>query len=341
MRLWGWEWWKIVDIQIFIRADWDELWVGVIKQVRVYIAQTRKLQIWDKMAWRHWNKWVVSTIVPKEDMPFLEDGTPIDVILNPLWVASRMNIWQIFETHLGWAAAHLGMKFATPALNWIKSEQLEQIMDDAWVTWRVQLMDWRTGEPFNFKATVWVKYMLKLWHLVEDKIHARSVGPYSLVTQQPLWGKAQHGWQRFWEMEVWALEWYWAAHTLQEMLTIKSDDVMWRARAYEDIVKWSKIRHPSIPESFSVLVHELKWLCLNVELVDVHKDWWVEVEDHIELETLDWVISDDWIMEQDQIEELKVADGESEQDIVDGIMDEVNWLSMEEEMTSDIKELEA
>ena len=289
------------------------------------------------MAWRHWNKWVVAKIVPREDMPYLEDWTPVDIILNPLWVASRMNVGQIFETHLWLAAKALWIKIATPALNWIKPDQITSIMKDAWTKDKVQLYDWRTWEPFTYNTTVWVKYLLKLWHLVEDKIHARSVWPYSLVTQQPLWWKAQHGWQRFWEMEVWALEWYWAAHTLQEMLTIKSDDVMWRARAYEDIVKWQKIRKPSIPESFSVLVHELRWLCLNIDLIKMESQW-----ESILLNIKSIEKSQDFeeILPRDEIEELHTNEVESDEKIEEELVTEWDWISAEQEMDEARENLE-
>lgn len=326
LRVWWWELWKVVDVQVFRRSNWDELPVWVIKQVRVYIAQTRKLQVWDKMAWRHWNKWVVSKIVPREDMPFLADWTPIDIILNPLWVASRMNIWQIFEAHLGLAAKMLWIKIASPALHWIKPDSIEKLMKDAWTTDKMQLFDWRTWEPFVYKTTVWIKYMFKLWHLVEDKIHARSVWPYSLVTQQPLWWKAQHWWQRFWEMEVWALEWYWAAHTLQEMLTIKSDDVMWRARAYEDIVKWEKIRKPSIPESFNVLAYELRWLCLNVDLMKVDEVNHEVLKVELKKFTVNDIVESD-IPEEDKIEELNDDIIESEWEVIVPIEEmSIDWV---------------
>jgi DNA-directed RNA polymerase subunit beta len=235
----------------------------------VFVAQTRKIQVGDKMAGRHGNKGVVAKILPKEDMPFLADGRHVDIVLNPLGVSSRMNIGQVLETHLGWACQVLGIKIATPALNGISTDKIIQFLKLAGLpeTGKVQLFDGRTGEPFANITTVGQVYMLKLLHLVEDKIHARSVGPYSLVTQQPLGGKAQHGGQRFGEMEVWALEAYGAAHTLQEMLTIKSDDVVGRSKAYESIVKGEPIRKPSTPESFNVLVKELQALGLKVDLL--------------------------------------------------------------------------
>lgn len=260
---------KVVDVHVFDRAEGDELPTGVIKQIKVFVAQTRKIQVGDKMAGRHGNKGVVARIVAKEDMPFLADGRYVDIILNPLGVSSRMNIGQVLETHLGWACQVLGLKMATPALNGISTNQITEFLKLAQLpeSGKVQLMDGRTGESFNALTTVGYVYMLKLLHLVEDKIHARSVGPYSLVTQQPLGGKAQHGGQRFGEMEVWALEAYGAAHVLQEMLTIKSDDVVGRSKAYESIVKGEPIKKPSTPESFNVLVKELQALGLKVDLL--------------------------------------------------------------------------
>jgi len=260
---------KVVDVHIFDRAEGDELPTGVIKQIKIFVAQTRKVQVGDKMAGRHGNKGVIAKILPKEDMPFLADGRYVDIVLNPLGVSSRMNIGQILEAHLGWACQVLGIRIATPALNGISTGQIIKFLKLANLpeTGKIQLFDGRTGEPFASISTVGNVYMLKLLHLVEDKIHARSVGPYSLVTQQPLGGKAQHGGQRFGEMEVWALEAYGAAHTLQEMLTIKSDDVVGRSKAYESIVKGEPIRKPSTPESFNVLVKELQALGLKVDLL--------------------------------------------------------------------------
>ncbi|MBI2464041.1 DNA-directed RNA polymerase subunit beta [Candidatus Peregrinibacteria bacterium] len=269
LRLPGGEGGKIVGIQIFTRELGDELPTGVIKQIKVNVAQTRKISIGDKVAGRHGNKGVISIIVPEEDMPHLPDGTPIDVVLNPLGVSSRMNIGQILETHIGWGAHKLGIKVASPALDGIKTTQITETLKKAELSedGKIQLFDGRTGEPFDHKTTVGISYIMKLSHLIEDKIHARSVGPYSLVTQQPLGGKAQHGGQRFGEMEVWALEAYGAAHILQEMLTIKSDDVRGRAKAYESIVKGEPIYKPRTPESFNVLVKELQSLGLKVELI--------------------------------------------------------------------------
>ncbi len=270
LRLPSWQWWKVINVEVLKREAWDNLPTWVFTQVKVYVAQTRKLEVWDKMAWRHWNKWIVSKIVPIEDMPFMADWTSVDIILNPLWVISRMNIWQILEVHIWIAARNLWNKVATPVLNGISVDQVTELMEKAWIesSWKVQLFDWETWNPFNEKTMIWVKYMLKLHHLVEDKIHARSVGPYSMVTQQPLWGKAQNGWQRFWEMEVWALEAYAASNILQEMITIKSDDVAGRTQVYEAIVKNSAIKKPNIPESFNVLLKELQAIGLDIELFD-------------------------------------------------------------------------
>ena len=261
---------KVVSVHILTKEQGDELQTGVNKQVKVFVAQTRKIEVGDKMAGRHGNKGIISRIVPAENMPYLSDGTPVDIVLNPLGVVSRMNIGQIFEAHLGWAARKMGIKVATPALQGISVEMIEDFLIQAGLPrdGKTQLFNGFTGEKFKEKTMVGVTYMLKLHHLVEDKIHARSVGPYSLVTQQPLGGKAQNGGQRFGEMEVWALESYGAAYTLQEMLTIKSDDVRGRSKAYEAIVKGEVIRNPSIPESFNVLIKELQALGLRVDLLD-------------------------------------------------------------------------
>jgi DNA-directed RNA polymerase subunit beta len=274
LRLPGGEGGKIVGIQLFTKEAGDELTTGVLKQIKVDVAQTRKISIGDKMAGRHGNKGVVSIIVPEEDMPFLPDGTSVDLVLNPLGVTSRMNIGQILETHLGWAARKQGFKVATPALNGVPTLEITNQLKKAGLPedGKTVLYDGKSGEAFDRRVTVGIAYMMKLNHLVEDKIHARSVGPYSLVTQQPLGGKAQHGGQRFGEMEVWALEAYGAAHVLQEMLTIKSDDVYGRSKAYESIVKGEPIKKPKVPESFNVLVKELQSLCLSVKLIASEED---------------------------------------------------------------------
>lgn len=260
---------KVVDIKILSREQGDKLTTGVIKQIQVSVAQLRKVSVGDKLAGRHGNKGVISQIAPVEDMPYLPDGTPVDVILNPLGVVSRMNIGQILETHLGWAASKLNYKAATPALDGMSENAIKEELKKANLPedGKIRLINGKTGEYFDHKSTVGVMYVMKLNHLVEDKIHMRSIGPYSLITQQPLGGKAQFGGQRFGEMEVWALEGYGAAYTLQEMLTVKSDDVLGRSKAYESIIKGEKIKSPNIPASFHVLVNELKGLCLDVEMV--------------------------------------------------------------------------
>ena len=259
----------IVDVKVFTRENGDELAPGVNKVVRVYIAQKRKISVGDKMAGRHGNKGVVSRILPQEDMPFLPDGTPLDIVLNPLGVPSRMNIGQVLEVHLGYAAHALGWKVATPIFNGANEKEIRELLKQGGVAedGKTVLYDGRTGEPFDQRVTVGYPYYLKLHHLVDDKMHARSTGPYSLVTQQPLGGKAQFGGQRFGEMEVWALEAYGAAYTLQEILTVKSDDVTGRVKTYEAIVKGHNVPTPGVPESFKVLVKELQSLCLDVKIL--------------------------------------------------------------------------
>ncbi len=260
----------VVDVKIFTREAGDELSPGVNKVVRVYIAQKRKISVGDKMAGRHGNKGVVSRVLPEEDMPFLPDGTPLDIVLNPLGVPSRMNIGQVLEVHLGYAAKALGWKVATPIFDGANEKDIAETLKLAGLRedGKTVLYDGRTGEPFDNLVTVGYPYFLKLHHLVDDKIHARSTGPYSLVTQQPLGGKAQFGGQRFGEMEVWALEAYGAAYTLQEILTVKSDDTIGRVKTYEAIVKGNNVPEPGVPESFKVLVKELQSLCLDIRVMD-------------------------------------------------------------------------
>ncbi len=261
---------KVVGVRIYTREQGHELKAGVIKQIKIYVAEMRKISVGDKIAGRHGNKGVVSRILPVEDMPFMADGTPIDVLLSPMGVPSRMNLGQLFETHLGMAARALGYEVATPSFNGVPDEVISDELEKAGYArdGRVQLYDGLTGEPFNERTSVGVMHMLKLHHMVEDKIHARSTGPYTAVTQQPLGGKAQNGGQRFGEMEVWALEAYGAATALQEMLTIKSDDVYGRAKAYESIIKREPIEGPKLPEGFNVLVKEFQGLGLKVDLLD-------------------------------------------------------------------------
>ena len=270
----------VVDVKVFTRANSDELSPGVNKVVRVYIAQKRKIQVGDKMAGRHGNKGVVSRILPQEDMPFLPDGRPLDIVLNPLGVPSRMNIGQVLEVHLGYAAMALGWKMMTPVFDGAHEQDIRDCLELADIGYyidengnkvfdgKTELIDGRTGEKFDNRITVGYMYFLKLHHLVDDKIHARSTGPYSLVTQQPLGGKAQFGGQRFGEMEVWALEAYGAAYTLQEIITIKSDDVVGRVKTYEAIVKGENIPTAGTPESFKVLFKELQALGLDTKVLD-------------------------------------------------------------------------
>jgi DNA-directed RNA polymerase subunit beta len=271
---------KIININVKSREKGDELPAGVITQVYVMIAQMRKVAVGDKMAGRHGNKGVIARILPVEDMPYLEDGTPVDILLNQQGTSQRLNFGQVLETHLGWAAAALGVKIATPVFNGVKVDQIKGLLAKAGLPedGRAQLYDGRTGEPFAERTVIGYKYMLKLLHLVEDKIHARSIGPYAMVTQQPLGGKAQFGGQRFGEMEVWALEAYGAAHILQEVLTIKSDDVIGRSKAYESTIKGEEIKEPRIPESFNVLVKELQGLGLEVDLIQEEKGQDVAIE---------------------------------------------------------------
>ncbi len=264
----------VVDVKIFTRENKDELSPGVNKLVRVYVAQKRKIQVGDKMAGRHGNKGVISRVLPQSDMPFLPDGTPLQILLNPLGVPSRMNIGQVLEVHLGYVCRQLGWKIATPVFDGATESDIEKLFEEnnlfnpeGKVDGKFQVFDGRTGEPFENRVTIGIMYMIKLCHLVDDKIHARSIGPYSMVTQQPLGGKAQFGGQRFGEMEVWALEAYGAAHILQEILTVKSDDIVGRVKTYESIVKGNNISEPGIPEAFKVLLKELQSLALDVKVL--------------------------------------------------------------------------
>ena len=309
---------KVVDIKVFSREEGDKLSAGVLQSIRISVANLRKIQVGDKMSGRHGNKGVISRVVPVEDMPFMADGTPIDVILSPLGIISRMNLGQLLETHLGFAAKKNGYKVMTPALNGIKEEDIKAELRKAGLPedGKIVLFDGKTGEAYDHKITVGYKYMLKLNHMIEDKIHQRSIGPYSLITQQPLGGKAQSGGQRFGEMEVWALEGYGAAHTLQEMLTIKSDDVPGRSKAYEAIIKGEEIEKLNVPESFNVLIRELKGLGLNVELLGGDGAVASEVLTELDKDTI--------IKEKDEYKDLKAValeEGElvvSEDDIIDG-----------------------
>jgi DNA-directed RNA polymerase subunit beta len=280
---------KVVGVKVFSRATGHELKAGVIMQIQVFVAQMRKVAVGDKLAGRHGNKGVIARVLPQEDMPFTEDGTPVDIVLNPLGVPTRMNLGQLFETHLGMAASLLGLKVATPAFDGVPLDKIKSLLNEAGLPedGKQQLFDGRTGDAFKERTTVGTMYMIKLNHMIADKIHARSTGPYTMVTQQPLGGKAQNGGQRFGEMEVWALEAYGAASTLQEMLTIKSDDVYGRAKAYESIIKGTEIVGPKVPESFNVLVKELQGLGLKVDLVDQNAGALVDAENLLEVNIKD------------------------------------------------------
>ena len=310
----------IVDVKIFTRENSDELGPGVNQVIRCYIATKRKISVGDKMSGRHGNKGVISRILPEEDMPFLEDGTPVDIVLNPQGIPSRMNLGQVLEVHLGMAAKALGFKVETPVFDGAKSEEIEDLLEQAGLAkdGKRWLRDGRTGNLFDNPITVGVMYMLKLHHLVDDKIHARSTGPYSLVTQQPLGGKAQFGGQRFGEMEVWALEAYGAAYTLQEMLTVKSDDVVGRVKTYEAIVKGENIPQPGVPESFKVLVKELQSLGLDIRLYtkdDKELELKENIEDGIDFNIEDKKVVDDTIVDESEIKDSYIeADEDSESD---------------------------
>ncbi len=324
---------KVVGVKIFSRENGHELKAGVLMQIQIFVAQFRKISVGDKLAGRHGNKGVVARILPMEDMPFMEDGTPVDVVLNPLGVPSRMNIGQLFEAHLGMAARALGYKVATPPFNGVSDETISNELEKAGFArdGKSQLFDGRNGEPFEERTTVGVMNMLKLHHMVSDKIHARSTGPYTMVTQQPLGGKAQNGGQRFGEMEVWALEAYGAAATLQEMLTIKSDDVYGRAKAYESIIKNEPIVGPKLPESFNVLVKELQGLGLRVDLLD-------ESADEVEVVDAEQVIGS--VINGSPVSASSVALDDDE--IVETVLDEADELGdLEDGVTiQDIDEIE-
>ena len=311
----------IVDVKVFTRENGDDLNPGVNELVRCYIAQKRKISVGDKMAGRHGNKGVISRVLPEEDMPFLPDGRPLQICLNPLGVPSRMNIGQVLEVHLGWAASQLGWHIATPVFDGATEQNIEECLVKAGYNahGKTVLYDGRTGEPFDNEVTVGIMYILKLAHLVDDKIHARSTGPYSLVTQQPLGGKAQFGGQRFGEMEVWALEAYGAAHTLQEILTVKSDDVVGRVKTYEAIVKGENIPEPGVPESFKVLIKELQALCLDVKVLN---------EDNEEVKLKEF--------SDDDSDELEVNIEGTEEVIPEHVADEDSYTVNDEEIEEDI-----
>ncbi len=346
----------IVDVKVFTRENGDELPPGVNQLVRVYIAQKRKISVGDKMAGRHGNKGVISRIMPEEDMPFLPDGTPLEIVLNPLGVPSRMNIGQVLEVHLGYAARALGWEIATPVFDGATEEDIVETLQKAGLSpdGKTVLYDGRTGDPFDNRVTVGYMYILKLAHLVDDKIHARSTGPYSLVTQQPLGGKAQFGGQRFGEMEVWALEAYGAAYTLQEILTVKSDDVVGRVKTYEAIVKGENVPEPGIPESFKVLIKELQSLCLDVKVYSEEKEEIAikeSVEDELEelnvniegredeapLSDYD-EIGDDILEDEIDIEDFDLTDLSTADNLDEGLVDDL--FADEEELEENFEDEE-
>ena len=314
----------VVDVKVFKRENGDELPPGVNKVVRVYVAQKRKISVGDKMAGRHGNKGVVSRVLPEEDMPFLPDGTPLDIVLNPLGVPSRMNIGQVLEVHLGYAAKALGWKVSTPIFDGANEKDIRETLKLAGLRedGKTVLYDGRTGEPFDNLVTVGYPYFLKLHHLVDDKIHARSTGPYSMVTQQPLGGKAQFGGQRFGEMEVWALEAYGAAYTLQEILTVKSDDITGRVKTYEAIVKGNNVPKPGVPESFKVLVKELQSLCLDIRVLDESGNE-IELKDEDEDDEVIYSTEDETYVtdEQEVFESGYNVDEDGPEDIMDVFSD--------------------
>ena len=314
----------VVDIKTFTRDNDELLKHGVTKLVRVYVAQKRKISVGDMMAGRHGNKGVVSKILPEEDMPFLPDGTPLDIVLNPLGGPSRMNVGQLLELHLGAAADKLGYKIATPVFDGADEQDVVEAFKAAGMETdgKTILYDGRNGEPFENRVTVGIMYYLKLLHLVDDKIHARSIGPYSLVTQQPLGGKAQFGGQRFGEMEVWALEAYGAAYTLQEILTVKSDDIWGRTKTYEAIVKGENIPEPGVPEAFKVLVKELQSLSLDVHILsdeneemDIPDSSDIEDEETVTSRTLLKMLGDEAVMETEE-------ESFDEEGFTDGVLDD-------------------
>ncbi len=328
----------IVDIKVFTRENSEELAPGVNQVIRCYIATKRKISVGDKMAGRHGNKGVISRILPEEDMPFLPDGTPVDIVLNPMGIPSRMNLGQVLEVHLGMAARTLGWKVATPVFDGAKDYEIEQLLEEAGLRkdGKTDLYDGRTGEKFIKPITVGVMYMMKLHHLVDDKIHARSTGPYSLVTQQPLGGKAQFGGQRFGEMEVWALEAYGAAYSLQEMLTVKSDDVVGRVKTYEAIVKGENIPEPGVPEGFKVLVKELQSLGLDIKLY-THDNKEIELKEDIDDAVSFSNIENRTLNEDNVIDENELSDGYTEED-EELEEDEVNDESIFEDIKNEDEE---
>ena len=320
----SWSEWKVIDVVILDSKKGDNLPAWIRQKIKVYVASTRKIEVWDKLAWRHWNKGIIAVVVPEEDMPFTKDGKPVDIVLNPLGVISRMNIWQTLETQLWLVAKALGKKFAVPLFSDFSTEDLKNLLVKVGLPedGKMEIYDWRTWEKYKNKVTVWYMHILKLIHMVEDKIHARSVWPYSLITQQPLWGKAREWGQRFWEMEVWALEAYGAVYTLQEMLTIKSDDVIGRNKTYEAIIRWGKIKVWGLPESFNYLVFILKWLAQNIipltkdQIDKIHKE---RVEKIVKL----WLRGITATPDEVKDELIVYEDKEEKKTVVDNVLEDM------------------
>ncbi len=325
----AWSEWKVIDVVVLDAKKWDNLSAWVRKKIKVYVASTRKIEVWDKLAWRHGNKGIIAVVVPEEDMPYDASWQPVDVCLNPLWVISRMNIGQTFEAQLWLIAKSLWTKFAVPLFSDLWVDHIQGMLTATWFqeNWKMTLYDGRTWSALDSQVTVWYMYILKLIHMVEDKIHARSVGPYSLITQQPLWGKARQWWQRFGEMEVWALEAYSAVYTLQEMLTIKSDDVTWRNKAYESIIKWWKIKVSWLPESFNLVVYLFKWLGQNILPLtqeDVDKIHQERIGKIVEL-WLKWITWEAWVIDKSEIaSRMKAEEEEAEKlEMMDSVVSEL------------------
>jgi DNA-directed RNA polymerase subunit beta len=298
----SWSEGKVIDVVILDAKKWDNLMAWVRKKIKVYVATTRKIEVWDKLAWKHWNKGIIAIVVPEEDMPYSDDWKPVDVVLNPLWVISRMNLWQLYETQLWSIAKILWVRFAVPTFGSFGLNEFGELVDKCWLADQVKinLYNWENWEAYDWKVTVWYMHVIKLVHMVEDKIHARSVWPYSLITQQPLWWKSRQWWQRFWEMEVWSLEAYSAVYTLQEMLTVKSDDVVWRNKLYEAIIKWQKPKIWWLPESFNLVSYLFKWLWQNVtpltieETEAVHQERTKKIKDLWLSWILSWPLATEW-----------------------------------------------
>jgi DNA-directed RNA polymerase subunit beta len=321
----SWSEWKVTDVVVLDAKKWDNLMAWVRKKIKVYVATTRKIEVWDKLAGKHGNKGIVSIVVPEEDMPFTKDWSPIDVVLNPLWVISRMNLWQLFETQLWFIAKLLGVKFAVPAFSNFNLEWLKTLTKLCWLDdLKVDIFNWHTWEAYEQKVTVWYMHILKLVHMVEDKIHARSVWPYSLITQQPLWWKSRQWWQRFWEMEVRSLEAYSAVYTLQEMLTVKSDDVIGRNKLYEAIIKWQKPKIWWLPESFNLVTYLFKWLLQNIEALSIEefeKMHQERIEKIVGL-WLSWVMSKNVTLDSNQADLDEDWNNEKEE-IIDNVIKEM------------------